>query len=511
MAKPTKIDYENKLILAPMVRINSLPTRLLSLDYGADLVYSEEIIDHKILAAQRIENKLLGTVDYEMPDGTIIFRTCPKEEGKVVFQMGTADAERALKAAKKLEKDVLAIDVNMGCPQLFSLKGGMGAALLTQPEKIKNILTTLVNGLNIPVSCKIRILPELSDTLELVKLIERTGVCAIGVHGRTIDERPRHPNQNNVIKAITQTVNIPVIANGGSKEILCYNDIESFKQETNTKCVMLARAAQWNPSIFRKDGLLPLEDVIKQHIKYAVEYDINAMNTKYCLLQIMHNSMDMAEGQPMLDSKHLSEMCDIWKLEEFYKTIQRMRIKKRERLMDDENIYNNKIIAKRMKTEDGSILIQLPVRFIKSNYPGNISPKQLLHTKYMKKHTKAPPYNTVQRDSDKCFKSVLCFDGKKYTTPYWEKSKQLAEQGAAITCLISLGVHDGRINNNETEDEDLRSKWREMISDNNSVQKSTETSSKPAGESCNAQIDKKEYTETSNQIGINGEDSDVKT
>ena len=55
--------------------------------------------------------------------------------------------------------DVDGIDINMGCPKSFSLKGGMGAALLTQPEKIKDILTSLVKavGSRIPVTCKIRI------------------------------------------------------------------------------------------------------------------------------------------------------------------------------------------------------------------------------------------------------------------------------------------------------------------------------------------------------------------
>lgn len=48
--------YRNKVILAPMVRICSLPTRLLALDYGADLVYGEEIIDFKIARCKRVEN-----------------------------------------------------------------------------------------------------------------------------------------------------------------------------------------------------------------------------------------------------------------------------------------------------------------------------------------------------------------------------------------------------------------------------------------------------------------------
>lgn len=48
------------------------------------------------------------------------------------------------------------IDINMGCPKEFSIKGGMGAALLTNTEVAKDILKTLVNNVKVPVTCKIR-------------------------------------------------------------------------------------------------------------------------------------------------------------------------------------------------------------------------------------------------------------------------------------------------------------------------------------------------------------------
>ena len=77
--------------------------------------------------------------------------------------------------ARRLEQDVAGIDVNMGCPKPFSLKGGMGAALLSHPTKVevearasllplqvRDILTKLVAavGEKIPVTCKIRLLPD---------------------------------------------------------------------------------------------------------------------------------------------------------------------------------------------------------------------------------------------------------------------------------------------------------------------------------------------------------------
>lgn len=102
---------------------------------------------------------ILGTVDYiDQIDGSIVFRTCALERDKVVLQLGTASAERALKVAKMMENDVAAIDINMGCPKEFSIKGGMGAALLSDPNRAKEILRTLIENIKIPITCKIRLI-----------------------------------------------------------------------------------------------------------------------------------------------------------------------------------------------------------------------------------------------------------------------------------------------------------------------------------------------------------------
>lgn len=62
-----------------------------------------------------ISVEVLDTVDYlDITDGHAVFRTCALEKQKVVLQLGTASAERALKVAKMVENDVAAIDINMG-------------------------------------------------------------------------------------------------------------------------------------------------------------------------------------------------------------------------------------------------------------------------------------------------------------------------------------------------------------------------------------------------------------
>jgi tRNA-dihydrouridine synthase 2 len=146
----------------------------MALDYGADLVYTEEIIDWRLLRSSRIVNTLIDTVDYrDQTDDTLVLRIAKRERGHLVLQIGTCDPDRAVRVAKIVEQDIDAIDVNMGCPKSFSLKGGMGAALLSHPDKITRILTSLVAAVNIPVTCKIRIFSDLEKTLDLVKVSPR--------------------------------------------------------------------------------------------------------------------------------------------------------------------------------------------------------------------------------------------------------------------------------------------------------------------------------------------------
>ncbi|XP_004343266.1 tRNA dihydrouridine synthase Dus2 [Capsaspora owczarzaki ATCC 30864] len=253
--------------------------------YGADLVYSEEIIDHRMIRAKRTYNPHLHSVDFVQPDGTVIFRTCPAERGKLVFQMGTADPARAVAVARLVMHDVLAVDVNMGCPKSYSTDGGMGAALLKHPDKIHAILTALVAavGEHVHVTCKIRVLATVEETVALAKMIESTGVSALAVHCRLTHERPREPGHPDMLKPIVDALSIPVIANGGSLDIVSHDDIEAFRQRTGCASVMVARAAQNNPSVFRPEPLVPRLEMARQLLRTGIEWDNPSGNTKFCI------------------------------------------------------------------------------------------------------------------------------------------------------------------------------------------------------------------------------------
>jgi tRNA-dihydrouridine synthase 2 len=434
------MDYRDKLILAPMVRVGTLPMRLLALEYGADLVYTEEIIDWKLSKTERRENKILGTVDFrDLKDGNIIFRTCERERGKVILQIGTANPERALETAKHVEKDVAGIDVNMGCPKEFSVKGGMGVALMANLENAKKVLETLVQNLEIPVTCKIRILSTAEETIRVVQELEKTGIKAIGIHGRTREERPQHPYHADVIRAVAGAVGIPVIANGGSREISKHPDIYKFKEECGASSVMLARASGKNCSIFRKEGLVPMEELILAYLKLSVDYDNPPHNSKYCIQGILGSLQDSELGKRFLEAQTLEQICDVWGMKDYCKQKQQEYLKKGMLCRRDiAPPLTNGNPPKKQKTDDPN-LIEKNIAFIRANYQKDTDlPKSVLHLHALKVLKSRPSYETEQHD--KLFRSTLSLNGKKYTSLFWEKNKKFSEQGAALVCLQHLGL-----------------------------------------------------------------------
>ncbi|XP_050872382.1 uncharacterized protein LOC127074990 isoform X2 [Lathyrus oleraceus] len=322
------MDYHNKLILAPMVRVGTLPLRLLAAEYGADITYGEEIIDHKIVKCDRRINELIGSTDFvEKGTESVVFRTCDQEKDRVVFQIGTSDAVRALTAAQLVCNDVAAIDINMGCPKPFSLSGGMGAALLSKPELISDILTTLRRNLTLPVTCKIRLLKSPHDTVELARRIEKTGVHAIAVHGRYVLDRPRDPAKWSGIADVVSALSIPVIANG---DVFEYDDFQRIKSATGmfahvprlslpkgclgssrASSVMAARGALWNPSIFSPEGEVSYEVTQKQYIRKCILWDNDIRSTKHTLrdMKSHYTSLEVPEWRAVIKSESTADIA----------------------------------------------------------------------------------------------------------------------------------------------------------------------------------------------------------
>ncbi|XP_061532896.1 tRNA-dihydrouridine(20) synthase [NAD(P)+]-like isoform X2 [Phycodurus eques] len=435
----SRLSFANITALAPMVRVGTLPMRLLALDYGADVVYCEELIDIKMAQCRRVENEVLQTVDFVAPDDRVMFRTCEKEKQRVVFQMGTADPDRALAVARLVEKDVAAIDVNMGCPKEYSTKGGMGAALLSDPDKIEAILRKLVSGVSVPVTCKIRILPSLEDTLTLARRIEKTGVAAVAVHGRFKDERPRHPVHCDYIGAVARAVAVPVIANGGSLDLVkTHGDIQAFRVAAGASSVMLARAAMWNPSVFRSAGPLPLHDVMIQYLKYALRYDNHAFNSKYCLCQMLRDKVESALGKRVQAAQNNQELSEAFDLVGVFEETQAALEARRDALQSPERLRDHVIAV------DGDVTT-MALKFQRREYPPQLTPKMFLLEWSRRQKLEQPTYQTVQRAQDRAFQSTVTVENRKYRSSLWEKSKKFAEQASAVVCLRARGIPESHV------------------------------------------------------------------
>ncbi len=220
------MDFKNKLFLAPLEGITNMPYRLLCRKYGADIVISEMINSNAILnAGQHIKGKL-ATCDEERPVG---------------IQIAASQKDEASKAAKLIEDKVDFININMGCPSRTIMGTGCGADLLDKPEKIAEIVRSVVKNVDVPVTVKIRA----DNAVRNAKIIEDNGAEAIAVHARTIKQKGSGEVDFNILKEVKAAVKIPVIGNGG---IMNAEDARMMLQICDS--AMIGTAAMGNPAIF---------------------------------------------------------------------------------------------------------------------------------------------------------------------------------------------------------------------------------------------------------------------
>ena len=301
------VDYRGKVVLAPMVRSGELPSRLLALQYGADLVWGPETVDKSMIGTTRKINPITSTIDFtRLPSNSsrtplgiqkesLIYRIHPeREHGKLIFQIGTASPETAVEAAKLVAKDVAGIDVNAGCPKPFSTSGGMGAALLQTPDKLASILTALVKEVGevygIGISVKIRILEAPERTEILVRKLCQTGITGLTVHCRTTPMRPREKairDQLSMITNLCRDEGVACLMNG---DIRNRDEAIQLAQQYGADGAMIATAAEANLSCFRtgqEGGLLPWKQVVTEYVKRALEVENKWGNTKFLLSQLM--------------------------------------------------------------------------------------------------------------------------------------------------------------------------------------------------------------------------------
>eukprot|EP01091_Cochliopodium_minus_P013366 TRINITY_DN4292_c0_g1_i2.p1 TRINITY_DN4292_c0_g1~~TRINITY_DN4292_c0_g1_i2.p1 ORF type:complete len:279 (-),score=65.32 TRINITY_DN4292_c0_g1_i2:53-889(-) len=170
----------------------------------------------------------------------------------------------------------------MCCPKSYSTVGGMGCELLKKVELSCDIVKTLKRNLpNHSVTCKMRLKPSVQESIDFLKALEMSGVDAVTVECRKREERPKDPPRYDHLKLICESNHsVPIIGNG---DVFRYSDIQKMKDETGVDSVMIARGALNNASVFRKDGFLPVYDVIQSYLSLSAKLGNGWNNAKYVI------------------------------------------------------------------------------------------------------------------------------------------------------------------------------------------------------------------------------------
>ncbi|MDO5134561.1 MAG: tRNA dihydrouridine synthase DusB [Eubacteriales bacterium] len=231
------IKIDNPFVLAPMAGVTDLPFRRLCKEQGAGLICMEMISAKAISYRNKNTKALMETDPGERPVSMQLFGREPKLMGEV---------------ARTIEDrpfDIL--DVNMGCPVPKVVNNGEGSALLKDPALIQEIVRELVLAIQKPVTVKIRIGFEgyPVDAAEIAKRVEDVGAAAIAVHGRTREQYYSGCADWEAIRRVKEAVSIPVIGNG---DVDSPQKAKAMLEQTGCDGVMIGRAVQGNPWIFRE-------------------------------------------------------------------------------------------------------------------------------------------------------------------------------------------------------------------------------------------------------------------
>lgn len=227
----------NNLIVAPMAGVTDRPFRQLCKNMGAGMAVSEMVSSNSLLWGSKKTRRRANH------DG---------EVSPVSVQIAGADPEMMADAARyNVMQGAQIIDINMGCPAKKICNVMAGSALMKDEKLVGKILDTVVKAVEIPVTLKIRTGWDTSykNALSIAHIAENAGIQALAIHGRTRACAYKGEAEYDTITAVKAAVKIPIIANG---DITSPKKAKQVLKETGADAVMIGRAAQGRPWIFRE-------------------------------------------------------------------------------------------------------------------------------------------------------------------------------------------------------------------------------------------------------------------
>lgn len=265
------VPLKSHAVLAPMAGVSDRAYRELCVRFGAAYCVSEMVSSKALSFNSKKSEELMEISDLERPCGIQIFGDDPK---------CMADA-----AKHALENKPDIIDINMGCPAPKISSNGSGSALMKNPRICGEIVKAVTAVTDIPVTVKIRKGwdDDSVNAVEVAKICESAGAAAITVHGRTRQQYYKPPVDYDIIRAVRESVSVPVIANG---DIDSAERVKEVMDITGCDLVMIGRATLGNPWIFSQinaylenpnvkihtPGLEERLGVMIEHIGKMVEY-----------------------------------------------------------------------------------------------------------------------------------------------------------------------------------------------------------------------------------------------
>ena len=262
--------FASPVFLAPMAGVTDKPFRQILTSYGKGNMYAEMAA---INALQRKNPKSWQIADVR------------PENYPVVVQLVGNDAGLFAEAAKLVaDLGARSLDINMGCPVKKIVNNESGSALMKDMPRAAKIIEAVVKATPLSVSVKFRKGwdNEHINAVPFAKMCEESGASYITVHGRTRAQGYSGEADWNIIKAVKESVKIPVIGNG---DIDSPQKAKQRMQESGVDGVMIGRAVLGNPWLLSQTheyllhGTLPAEPTVRQikeillkHLHLLMEY-----------------------------------------------------------------------------------------------------------------------------------------------------------------------------------------------------------------------------------------------